>query len=83
MSGKADLLAGADAEFLKFKEAFEGLSEAQMDTSHTDVKRATAAVPDDRVAPGKTAHRIVDLNSRHHYQGHRDDIAAWRKSKGI
>ena len=30
MSGKADLLEGADAEFVKLKEAFAGLSEAQM-----------------------------------------------------
>jgi hypothetical protein len=83
MSGKAGLLAGADAEFEKLKEAFEGLSEAQMDASHADFKLAAAAVPDDCVAPGKTAHRIVDLNSRHHYEAHRGDIAAWRKSKGI
>ena len=153
MSEKADLLSGADAEFVKFKEAFTGLSEAQMsevwcgtwsardiaahisgwhremipvleritrgekpipdgvsyenvdawndklaaakkswatadifkemDASHADFKRAAAAVPDDRVARGKTAHRIVDLNGRHHYQVHRDDIAAWRKSRGI
>ena len=26
---------------------------------------------------------FVDLNSRHHYQVHRDDILAWRKSRGI
>lgn len=30
MSEKADLLAGADSEFVTFKAAFEGLSEAQM-----------------------------------------------------
>ena len=30
MSEKADLLADADAEFVKFTEAFGGLSEAQM-----------------------------------------------------
>lgn len=68
MSEKADLLADI------FKE---------MDASHADFKRAAAGVPDDRVAPEKTAHRIVDLNSRHHYQVHRDDIAAWRRSRGI
>ena len=55
----------------------------EMDVSHAEFKRAAAAVPDDRVAPGKTAHRIVDLNSRHHYEAHRGDIAAWRKSRGI
>ena len=153
MSEKSLLLEGADAEFVKFKEAFAGLREAQMseiwcgtwsardiaahisgwhremipvleritrgekpipegvsyenvdawndrlaaakrswataeifsemDASHADFKRAATAVPDDRLAPGKTAHRIVDLNSRHHYQVHGDDIAAWRRSKGI
>jgi len=30
MSEKAGLLSGADAEFVKFKEALSGLSEAQM-----------------------------------------------------
>jgi hypothetical protein len=153
MSEKSLLLAGADAEFVKFKEAFAGLSEAQMnlvwcgiwsardiaahisgwhremipvleritrgekpipdgvsyenvdawndklaaakkswataeifremDASHADFQRAATAVPDDRLAPGKTAYRIADLNGRHHYQVHRDDIAAWRGSKGI
>jgi hypothetical protein len=153
MSEKALLLAGADAEFVKLKEAFAGLSEAEMilvwcgswsardiaahisgwhremipvleriargekpipdgvsyedvdawndklaaakkfwatadifsemDASHAEFKRAATVVPDDRLAPGKTAHKIVDLNSRHHYRVHRDDIAAWRTSKGI
>ena len=30
MSEKADLLSGGDAEFVKFKEALSGLSDAQM-----------------------------------------------------
>ena len=153
MSEKADLLAGADAKFLKLKEAFGGLSKAQMgeiwcgtwsardiaahisgwhremipvleriargekltpegvsyenvDTwndslaaakrswatadifremaaSHADLTRAAAAVPDARLVPGKTAHKVVDLNSRHYYQVHRDDLMAWRASRGI
>jgi hypothetical protein len=29
--------------------------------------------------PGKTAHKIVDFNSRHHYQEHRAQIEEWRK----
>ena len=36
--------------------------------------------PTSAYVPGKTAHKIVDLNSRHHYQEHRAQIEAWRKA---
>jgi hypothetical protein len=29
--------------------------------------------------PGKTAHKIVDFNSRHHYREHRGQIEEWRR----
>ncbi len=44
---------------------------AELDASHAAFMRAAATVPDERYVPGKTAHKIVDLNSRHHYQEHR------------
>ncbi len=45
--------------------------------------QTAATVPDERYVPGKTAHKIVDLNSRHHYMEHRQQIEEWRKSQGI
>ena len=53
---------------------------AELDASHAAFMRAAATVPDERFAPGKTAHKIVDLNSRHHYLEHRGQIEAWRKA---
>ncbi len=53
------------------------------DASHEEFIRAAAAVPEARFEPGKTAYRIVDLNSAHHYEEHGDEIRAWRASKGI
>ncbi|HAM56273.1 MAG TPA: hypothetical protein DCQ64_13085 [Candidatus Rokubacteria bacterium] len=56
---------------------------AELDASHADFLKAARGVPEDRLLPGKTAYKIVNLNSRHHYQVHRDDLLAWRKSRGI
>jgi hypothetical protein len=59
----------------------EGVSYEDVDAaSHAAFMRAAATVPDERYAPGKTAHKIVDLNSRHHYLEHRGQIEAWRKA---
>lgn len=55
----------------------------EFDESHEDFITAAAAVPDERFEPGKTAYKIVDLNSAHHYKAHRDEICAWRESAGI
>jgi hypothetical protein len=44
--------------------------------------RAAAAVPPERFAPGKTAWKIVDLNSAHHGKEHGDQIRAGRAGKG-
>jgi len=56
---------------------------AELDASHADFMRAAAAVPEARFTPGKTAHKLVDFNSRHHYREHGEQIAAWRKSRGL
>ena len=50
----------------------------ELDASHAAFMAAAAAVPEERYVPGKTAHKIVDLNSRHHYQEHRAQIEEWR-----
>ena len=55
----------------------------ELDTSHAYFMAQAARVPEERFVPGKTACRIVDLNSAHHYKDHGDQIRAWRKSKGL
>ena len=55
----------------------------ELDRSHEDFLRAAAAVPAERFEPGKTAWKIVDLNSAHHYREHGDQIRAWRAAKGL
>jgi Protein of unknown function (DUF1706) len=68
----------------RFADAKKGASTAdilaELDASHAAFMRAAAAVPEERYVPGKTAHKIVDLNSRHHYQEHRAQIEDWRKA---
>ncbi len=53
----------------------------ELDASHQAFMKAAAGVPDERYVPGKTAYKIVDLNSRHHYHEHRAQIEAWRSGK--
>ncbi|MFQ5896832.1 MAG: ClbS/DfsB family four-helix bundle protein [Candidatus Methylomirabilia bacterium] len=53
-----------------------------LNATHEYFMAQAAKVPEERFVPGKTAHRITDLNSAHHYKEHGDQIRAWRKSKG-
>jgi len=55
----------------------------ELDASHLAFLQAAARVPEERYVPGKTAHKIVDFNSRHHYQEHRAQIEEWRKRRGL
>jgi len=55
----------------------------ELDASHEYFTAQAAKVPEERYVPGKTAYRIVDLNSAHHYKEHGDQIRAWRQAKGI
>jgi hypothetical protein len=76
-----------DAWNARFAEARRSWSTAdilkELDASHPSFMQAAAAVPEERFVAGKTAYRLVDLNSRHHYQEHGEQIRAWRKSRGI
>lgn len=56
---------------------------ASMDAAHRAFMAAAASVPAERFAPDKTAWKLVDLNGRHHYRTHAEDIVGWRKSQGI
>lgn len=55
----------------------------EFDKSHEAFLRAAAGVPEERFQPGKTAYKLVDLNSAHHYREHGDQIRAWRASRGL
>jgi len=55
----------------------------ELDASHDYFMTQAAKVPDARYVPDKTAWRIVDLNSAHHYKEHGDQIRAWRQANGI
>src|SRR5262249_50224643 len=55
----------------------------ELDKSHETFLHAAAQVPEERFLEGKTAWRIVDGNSAHHYKEHADQIRAWRAEKRI
>jgi hypothetical protein len=54
----------------------------EMDKTHESFMKA-AAVPAERLQPGKTAWKIVDGNSAHHYREHGEQVRAWRTARGI
>jgi hypothetical protein len=43
--------------------------------------KAAAAVPMGRFEVGKTAWKIVDGNSAHHYHEHAEQIRTWRSAR--
>lgn len=55
----------------------------ELDRSHEYFMRAASAVPAERFQPGKTAWKIVDGNSAHHYKEHGDQIRAWRATRKL
>ena len=55
----------------------------ELDRTHEDFMLAADHVPEERYEPGKTAYRIVDGNSAHHYHEHGEQIRAWRASRGV
>ena len=76
----------ADARNAKFAAAMRHLPAAEvlreLDRSHAAFVHAAAGVPEERFQLGKTAHKLVDLNSAHHYKEHGDQIRDWRASRG-
>ena len=78
---------GVDAWNAKFAGAMRDRDVAdvllEFDKSHEAFLHAAANVPEARFQPGKTAYKIVDLNSAHHYKEHGDQIRAWRASRGV
>jgi hypothetical protein len=55
----------------------------ELDETHEAFMRAAAGVPAERFQPGKTAWKIVDGNSAHHYREHGEQVRAWRAARGL
>jgi len=55
----------------------------ELDKTHEYFLRTAAAVPAERFQVGKTAWKIVDQNTAHHYREHAEQVRTWRSSKGI
>ena len=55
----------------------------ELEASHTYFMAQAAKIPEERFVPGKTAYKLVDMITAHHYKEHGDQIRAWRHSKGI
>ena len=55
----------------------------ELDASHESFMHAAAQVPEERFGEGKTAWKIVDLNSVSHYKEHGEQIRAWRAERQI
>ena len=55
----------------------------EFDQSHEEFLTAADRVPEERYQPERTAYRIVEMNSAHHYKEHGDQIRAWRAAEGI
>lgn len=55
----------------------------ELNKSHEDFMHAADQVPNERFQPGKTAWKIVDLNSAHHYREHGEQILTWRATRRI
>ena len=54
-----------------------------LDRSHEYFMHVAAAMPDARLAPGRTAHRIIEARTAQHYAEHGAEILAWRQRRGI
>ena len=54
-----------------------------LDRSHERFMQAAAQVPEERYVAGKTAWKIVDLNTAHHYREHGEQIRAWRATREL
>ena len=55
----------------------------ELDRSHEYFMHAAGAVPEERVRPGTTAHRIIDVCTARHYREHGDQIRAWRADRRL
>ena len=55
----------------------------ELDRTHEHFLKAAAAVPVERFQPGKTAWKIVDGSSAHHYREHGQQVRNWRATRGI
>ncbi len=75
-----------DAWNARFAAAARGVPAAdlllELDKSHQEFLQAADRVPEERFQPDRTAWKLVDLNSAHHYHEHAEQIRAWRRQRG-
>lgn len=57
--------------------------EKDLDGSFVAFRQAVAALPENRLIPGRTADRIVHEAGMDHYHHHASQIRAWRDREGI
>ncbi len=57
--------------------------EKDLDGSFVAFRQAVAALPENRLIPGRTADRIVHEAGMDHYRHHAAQIRAWRDREGI
>ena len=57
--------------------------EKEVGNSYEAFRQAVAALPENRLIPGRTADRIVHEAGMDHYRHHAAQIRAWREREGI
>lgn len=72
---------------VRFVEARSGQSLIEalsdLDNTYQELRARVEAMPEDRLAEGKTARRIVMTTGIEHYRDHGDQIRKWRQSQGL
>jgi hypothetical protein len=57
--------------------------ESELATSFAAFRQAIAALPENRLIPGRTADRIAHEAGMDHYRHHAAQIRAWRGREGL
>lgn len=77
----------ADAWNARFAAAARGAAVADLllefDKTHEHFMHLADAIPEERFQQGKSAWKIVDGCSAHHYREHAEQVRAWRTSRGV
>ena len=57
--------------------------EMDLDTSYYELRSRAEMMPEDRMEPGKTGHRLLMDTNLNHYRDHANQIQQWRQSAGL
>ena len=55
----------------------------ELDRTHEDFMLAAVCIPTERFQEGRTAYKIVDAITAHHYHEHGEQIRAWRSERDL